>query len=84
MIDDAAIQRARLAKAQAIARVLDQAGALGADVPLIDDKGRRAAEQLAGVRRSSDETWALVADIVTTRRALICRLPADPLSLFQT
>lgn len=81
MIDDAAVQQARLVKAQAIARVLEDAGAQGADVPLIDARGRRAAEALAGVRRSSDETWTLVADIVATRRALICRLPADPFSV---
>lgn len=68
--------RARLRKAQALACVLDAAGALGPDVTLMDGAGRRAAETLAGVPLSSDVTWSLVADIVTSRRALRARLAA--------
>lgn len=71
MIDDMAIQRTRLAKASAIASILKGAGALGCDVPLIDSRGRRAAEALAGVRRGSDDTWALVGDVLSTS-ALLC------------
>lgn len=78
----AEVTRARLAKANAIARVLEEAGALGCDIPLLDDKGRRAAEALAGVRRGSDDTWALVADILATRALLASHLPADPFSVF--
>lgn len=82
---ETAVTRARLRKAQALARVLESVGALGADVALIDDTGRRAAEVLAGVPLSSDVTWSLAADILTSRRALAARLSdvaRDPFGAF--
>lgn len=76
--DTAAVTRARLAKAQAIAGVLDRAGAVASDVLLIDAPGRRAAEQLAGVRTGSDETWQMVADILGATHAVLARYACDP------
>jgi hypothetical protein len=70
---EAAITRARLVKAQALACVLMSHGASGAQVRALDAQGRRVAEQLAGVRESSDVTWAMVADIVAARGALAGR-----------
>lgn len=78
MSTDAYVLQARTRKAAAIAEVLCRAGALGVDVALVDSAGRRLAERAAGVRESSDETWAMVADMVAARRAVIARFGADP------
>lgn len=64
---ESAVTRARLAKAQRLADVLERIGASGGDVWGIDAEGRRAAEALAGVRESSEVTWAIVGDILEFR-----------------
>ena len=79
---EAAITRARLAKAQALAGVLLFHGATGAEVAQLPPASRRTVEALASVPVSSDATWAMVGPIVATTRALVSTLPADPFSAF--
>lgn len=78
---DAAITRARLVKARALAEVLARHGATGSDVAGLPATSRRTVEELAGVRESSDATWAMVADLVAARRDLSAWMPADPFSV---
>lgn len=82
---EAAITRARVAKAQKLAQVLLSHGALGPDVAQLPAASRRTVEKLAGVMESSDATWAMVGPIVSTQRALAARiaeLAADPFAPF--
>lgn len=78
--------RARLAKANRLADVLEAHGAWGGpDVRLLSDRGRRMVEELAGVPVSSDVTWEMAADLVVSRVALRARLAsvvADPFGAF--
>lgn len=50
-----------------------QAGEHGAAVRALPQAGRRIAEQLTDVRKGSDDTWELVAQIVD---ALVAGVPA--------
>lgn len=81
----AAIAAARLRKASALAEVLDRAEkhpatpvAWSVVIGAMSDEGRRAAERLAGVPESSDETWQMVADMLSARAAMRARFGSDP------
>lgn len=55
----------RLAYAQRQAAVLIAHGATADQVRALPDEGRRTVEAISGeARRGSDETWAMVADLV--------------------
>lgn len=55
---------ARTRKAHRIAEILRKSGATSSDAASIDEPGRRAAEELAGVRPASETTWACVVALL--------------------
>jgi hypothetical protein len=75
---EAAVTRARLRKATALAEVLLAHGATGATVAALPEASRRTVEILAGVPVSSDATWQMTADLVGARRALAGRVGPGP------
>lgn len=56
--------RARANKAAALAGALRAAGATSAEVAVMDDEGKRAAETLARVNKGSARTWEMVAGLL--------------------
>ncbi|MFN2591506.1 MAG: hypothetical protein ABR532_01560 [Candidatus Dormibacteria bacterium] len=67
---EAAVTRARLSKARALATVLCAHGAVGSDVSALPESSRRTVESLAGVGPSSEATWVMAGDLVAAGRAL--------------
>lgn len=59
-----AMAAARTRKAHRIAVVLRDAGGTSATAAVLDAGGRRAAEELAGVRPASDTTWGCVVALL--------------------
>ncbi len=64
-----AIWHARMMKASKLAGFLfayreDGLAVTGAWIRALPQESRRSAEELTGTRRSSDETWELVAQII--------------------
>jgi len=55
---------ARVLKAVKIEATLRMIGCDATTAAALDDKGRRDAEKAAGVRKSSDETWAVVLTLM--------------------
>jgi hypothetical protein len=70
--------KAQARKASLIASVLTAHGATAAEVALLPDEARRTVEALAGVNRSSDETWALVEGILEAQET---RRPRPPVNV---
>lgn len=56
--------RARARKAGALVAVIDAHGGASDEAALLDEDHRRIAEQLAGIRTASDETWEMVIAIL--------------------
>jgi hypothetical protein len=59
----------RLEKAFALGDHLAGRGVTHAAAAALSPRGRRAAERLAGVRRCSDETWALALRRIQERES---------------
>lgn len=63
-VDERYIAQARMRKAIKIEAALREAGCTdAATLRALDDKGKREAEQLAGVRIASDLTWQVVLNL---------------------
>jgi hypothetical protein len=75
---NAAIE-ARREKARMLARWLYETGPLAALVGTLTPRHQREAERAAGVRRCSDETWALALDLLRQRLDWDARhMPPEP------
>lgn len=71
-------EQRRHAKATAVARLLYHDGLTASDVAALDRPGRAAAAAAADQRPPSDETWALVGDLVAAMEHWATQHPDDP------